>query len=202
MSIESIVKKLRESQDTDRYLVIDNTMTHKEGDSEKFQVIGLEAARKKKAEMIDAGTDPDQITISRLHLSKDLEEADGSNESYREFIKKCTDNSTWKKANAICEKYGYQLSKESCVDVFPSGKKIPSVSIRVDHSKEYNPEIYFYAGKFGKSDPSFEIQTTAYGALSLEKHAEFIEAVTNAHKMVEELSKIDFMTLYEDEVNY
>lgn len=203
---ENILKRLRESRlaESAGYFVIDSTDAETEGDSEKYHCATEADAKAKVAELVDSGVDPDRIKISPINpKNESMNEADDEfKSSYEEFLEKCTSNPTWKKANAICEKYGYELSKESCVDVYSSGRKSPSVNFKVDRSKKYNPEIYFYAGKFGSDDPTMEIQTTAYGSLTLEEHAEFLEAVTNAHKMVEELSKIDFMTLHEEPADY
>lgn len=190
-SINNILKKLRESRDEQSYYVKDNST------GDKYKVVGSEAVEEKIKDLVEEGTDKDDITVSKAMN----EESGEDDKAYEDFKKACMSNPTWKKANAICEKYGYRLSSVSCVDVYASGRKVPSVNIMRDRTKDYNPDIYFYAGKFGKTDPTLEIQTSSYGSLTLDQHAEFLEAVTNAHKMVEELSEIDFTTLHEYEIN-
>lgn len=136
--------------------------------------------------------------VSKLRESRIRED---DNQAYQEFIKKCQDNATWKKVNGICNKYGYRLSKDSCVDVLPKGKLI-SMKIFSDKTNEYLPDIYFDHTRFGKEVMEFKIQTTSYGALTLEEHTKYVEAATSANNLIKDLEGIDFYTLYNDESDY
>lgn len=124
----------------------------------------------------------------------DSKRVNESDDRYQNFIKACQSNATYKKAQAIAKKYGYSLSPLCYVETFGSKKH---VNIGFENQREgYKPEIY-YGSSFGKPQ-EFEIQTTSYGSLSIAEHDKFIEAVTNANKMVKELSKLDLTTLYLD----
>lgn len=112
------------------------------------------------------------------------------NKAYEDFKKKCQANPTYKKAAAIAKKYGYQVAPLCYVD---GDDNFIRFNVTAIDRNSYHPEIYF-GSKFGKK-PEFEIQTTAHGAMGLTEHAKFIDAVTDAHKMVAELSKLDLTTL-------
>ena len=108
-------------------------------------------------------------------------------DEYKSFKKDCQDNATYKKAAAICRKYHYQIADLCYVD-----DGVVQFAVIADR-KKMQPEIYFHAQRNGKQE--FKIQTTAYGSMNLIEHSKFIKAVTDAHKMVSELSKLDLTTL-------
>lgn len=115
---------------------------------------------------------------------------ESSDDSYEQFLRDCQSNATYKKAVSIAKKYGYTVAPLCYVETY-GRKKVVNFSFIYDRS-EYRPEIR-YSSKSGR----FEIQTTAYGSLSIEEHDKFVEAVVNANKMVKKLSKLDLTTLYE-----
>lgn len=227
MSIESIVKRLQESRlnESESYISVEYTYNG-DGTSDYLGHVrvmtqdedtALEAARmyanEKHLELEprhfvitnDNYTNTDIIDEEGELITSQVNEAEeeeDDNASYEKFKEACMSNPTWKKINSICKKNGYKLGATSCVEVRPSGRKIIDLSIVADGTDSYSPEIFFYNGKFGTEDPQFEIQTTAYGALSIEEHLKFIEAVTAAHSMIVAINKIDLMTLHQYKSDY
>ena len=130
---------------------------------------------------------------SSKELKDSIMNESSSDKDFEDFKKRCQANPTYKKAETIANKYGYRLAPLCYVEVTKSGKKLVSFNVAVIDRKSYHPEIYF-SSKFGK-DPELKIQTTAYGSMNLIEHSKFIKAVTDAHKMVSELSKLDLTTL-------
>ena len=110
-----------------------------------------------------------------------------------QMVRDMQNNTTYKKAKSIVEKHGYEIDPHCYVTVYPSGDKYIHFNVR--GKDRYDPDIY-YNNQY-ESDYEFTIQTTSYGALNLEDHSKFMERVTEAHKMVEELSKLDMYSLYE-----
>ena len=108
-------------------------------------------------------------------------------DNYAAFKKACQANPMYKKASAICRKYGFDLAELCYVQ---SGR----IEFRVisDRNK-FQPEIY-YGSSFG-SKPKFEIQTTAYGSLDLKEYPKFLGACNDAYKMCQELDKLDLTQL-------
>ena len=128
--------------------------------------------------------------VSQLRESRIQE----SESDRAQIVRDMQNNTTYKKAKSIVEKHGYEIDPHCYVEVYSD--KYKSIRFNVRGKERFDPEIYLDA-RFGKKEYEFRIQTTAYGFLDLEEHATFIERVTAAHDMVEELSKLDLFTLYE-----
>lgn len=126
-----------------------------------------------------------KLKESRIHEAEEDDRA--------QMVRDMQNNATYKKAKSIVEKHGYEIDPHCYVTVYPSGDKYIYFNVRGNN--RYDPDIY-YRNQYD-SDYEFAIQTTSYGALNLEDHSKFIERVTEAHKMVEELSKLDMYSLYE-----
>lgn len=98
-------------------------------------------------------------------------------------------NETYKKVKAICEKHGYNLW---CIinEVYDS---FSIQRLQVNPVKEYAPDVYYNdksAFTSNKPNYQFEIQTTAFGALSIKEYPKFMKAVEDAYELVKELSDI------------
>lgn len=136
-------------------------------------------------------------------LNEDESEEESENKDYKEFISKCMENPTWKKIDAICNKYHYRLAPASYVEVYPSGKKYIRINIYPDRSDRYAPDIYFGYDGFGPNVlPEFKIQTSSFGSMSLGEHDKYLAAVTSANNMIREIQDIDLYTLYTEESDY
>jgi hypothetical protein len=125
------------------------------------------------------------------------EESYGNRSNFR---KDMTENSSFKEMSKICSKYGYFL-RAAYNDRYTSGESVyTTISLCADESaNEYLPEIYYEdVGSSFVVKPVFEfrIQTTSYGSLGAEDYSKFTKACTAAYNLVNELSKIDFSTLY------
>lgn len=57
------------------------------------------------------------------------------------------------------------------------------------HFRSYNAQIYYRCDPFGKAAPTFEVQTTSFGALSVEEFRKFLEAQHEALEAVEILNR-------------
>ena len=117
---------------------------------------------------------------------------DADQEDYNEYYNRMANNPTFKKMKAICEKYGYNLL-EAYNSKYPSGRLVPSITIRTVDRDSYHADIY-HSHRTG-----WEIQTTAVGSLDLEKYEKYMKACQDSYEMVKELSDINLETLYVEE---
>ena len=104
-----------------------------------------------------------------------------------EFINAVQANPTYKKAAAICKKYGYQIARSCYVR---SGYIVFNV---LEDRKKMQPSIQ-YDPLFGGST-KFKIATISYGSLNLEEYSQFLDSCNSAYKMCQELSKLDLSQL-------
>lgn len=107
----------------------------------------------------------------------------------KEFVERAYNNDTYKKMKSICDKYGYELGLAYWANY---GDAV--INIKPSNVNKYIPEVYPPQIYVGKQTP-WKVNTTAYGALSLDEFAKFVEGNKRAYNMIEELSKIDFTTL-------
>jgi len=133
--------------------------------------------------------------LQKLRESRRLKE-ESDDAGFNNFKKLCMENPTWKKINKICTDHGYKLAPLSYIDVLKNGAKLLNMNI-IDRNEKYYPEIYIDQIKRSEK-VEFRIQTSAYGVLSIEECDKFIECITAARDMIEEIEKIDLFTLYND----
>ena len=133
-------------------------------------------------------------TLQHQILEGLVNESASGDAGYKNFMKECQENPTYKKMKSICNKYGYAPA-DLCYVKDYGNEKIPRIGIVPIKNSRYLPEIYFDTGRYGSDKYGFTVQTTAYGSLDIKEHEKFLEDVTAAHKMVVELSKLDVYTL-------
>lgn len=64
---------------------------------------------------------------------------------------------------------------------YTDGTKLDNIYIKAaDPADRYLPAIYYHDDFFGKKEPRFEIQTTAYGALAAEEIRKVLDGYTEA----------------------
>ena len=131
-------------------------------------------------------------TLDKKHYVDDRTWVNESKTEYEMFIKNCQNNPTYKKACAIAKKYGYDVAELCYVEKIGNTKKV-YFGFNYDTNK-YKPEITY--NTLGNNQ-GFMVQTSSYGKLDIKEHTKFLEEITNANKMVKELSKLDLTTLYE-----
>lgn len=73
--------------------------------------------------------------------------------------------------------------------IYPDGYDYTRICVNHNREHEFLPDIYFYDGEYGEDKKEFKIQTTAYGALSVEDTKKVIEGYEIALKVVELLTK-------------
>lgn len=104
-----------------------------------------------------------------------------------EFVGKKTKDQDGK--HYVCESYSIGGYAVKVVDTsYPEGNSFRDINLQVMTEDEYLPDIYFRAGWFGQG-PTFEIQTTSYGALKPTEFTKFFAAQQKAMKVVEVLTK-------------
>ena len=113
-------------------------------------------------------------TLQHQILEGLVNESASGDAGYKNFMKECQENPTYKKMKSICNKYGYAPA-DLCYVKDYGNEKIPRIDIVPIKNSRYLPEIYFDTGRYGSD--------------------KFIEDVTAAHKMVVERSKLDVYTL-------
>lgn len=86
---------------------------------------------------------------------------------------------------------GYTVTVDDVT--YSSGKTRHEIGIREpwdpNAGRTYLPEIYYYNGFMGSETPCFKIQTTAYGALSVEEFGKFLAAQQKGLEIAEVLNK-------------
>ena len=133
------------------------------------------------------------MEILKESFNDELNTVVESDDEYEKFSQNCHCNATYKKAQAIAEKYGYRIARDCYVEVTESGKKYINFAVMNPDSSTYRPVIN-YSG-YG-NNKTFSIQTTAVGSLSVDEHSQYIADITAANKMVRELEQLDLSTLY------
>lgn len=118
--------------------------------------------------------------------------------TYDEFRNMCINNEVYKRANAICEKYGRRIYDAYTMN---NGKDIVlSISCSSRGGQGYQPDIYYdnYDNNninYRDEPYSFRIGTVSYGSLKLDDYKKFMQEVNNAYELCDELSKLDFTKL-------
>lgn len=187
MSIESIVKKLVENRIHEATSYKGYTLKYESDDQKVESHVIIYKGDEKVASAAD-DEEAKSIIDNELTESKINEEDEG----YNQFLEAMRSNPTYKKISAVCANYNYKLFFAYREDY---GHNRMSTTITIRETRRYQPEIY-YQNSFGQDNYEFKIQTSAYGALTLEEHAEYLENVTEAHELVAELSKMDFSGLF------
>lgn len=73
---------------------------------------------------------------------------------------------------------------------YESGTAIRKIYVEaMDRNDRYLPEIYYRADIFGKREPGFKIQTTAYGSLGIEDIQKVIAGYQEAIEAVKVLTE-------------
>lgn len=183
-SISNIVRKLDESRNHAASSYKGFTLKWEADDSAVEPHIIIYEGKKMIA---SAANDEEAKSI----IDKDLLHEDKDDEAYQQFLADMKSNPTYKKIESLCSKYKYKLY--TAFNQKYGDSVMTRVSIR--ETERYQPEIYYQDKGFGSNEYEFKIQTTSYGALTLEEHAEFLKHVTAAHELVAELSKLDFDSL-------
>lgn len=128
------------------------------------------------------------------NVTKKVNESEEDDE-YEEMLNKMKSNSTYKKIDKLCNKYGYQLYN-AIARTRSDGKKNIDITLNAPRGT-YHADIYYTKPTFEGTDYKFEIQTTAYGALSAEEYEKFLKGCQDSYNLITELGKLDMTTLYD-----
>lgn len=135
--------------------------------------------------------------------SKELDESGEDDKAYQDYMNKMKSNPTFKKIESLCSKYGYRLYGGTATTRKNGNKYIDIRIQQADwNNKEYHADIYYSSPSFLGDDSRFEIQTAAYGALTVEEYAKFLKGCQDSYDLVTELNKIDLSTLYDPSEDY
>ena len=118
----------------------------------------------------------------RAALSKKLNE-----EFSEEFRQEIVKNPINKKIKQIAAKYGYVAG-----ETFLYWYGGIHCSVVPKDRGGYHPSVYIDSDI---KDVKFRIQTTSYGAISLEDYSEFLKGCEAAYNMVKEINKLDLTKL-------
>jgi len=97
-------------------------------------------------------------------------------------------NPVFIKAAGICDTHGYVLNR-----MLVNEHGVPSLHIK-EKEDGYHPPIYVIEEDAKCDKFKYEIQTTSYGALDTKEYLIFMNACSDAYRVVELLSAIDFAT--------
>ena len=112
---------------------------------------------------------------------------EGFSEEFKQEIK---NNSVNKKIKQIADKYGY-VAKETFLYWYGG---IHCNIAPKDHT-DFHPEVYISTDLDDDSVVEYRIQTTSYGALSLDAYKEFFKCCDDAYNMMKEISELDLTKL-------
>lgn len=81
-----------------------------------------------------------------------------------------------------------QYEVEKYTVTYENGSFYKRISVTKDWNNRFLPDIYYSEDIFGRRDPKFTIETTAYGALKPEEIKKVIEGYQEALEAVEILT--------------
>ena len=107
-----------------------------------------------------------------------------------EFKQEIINNPVNKKIKQIAEKYGY-AAKETFLYWYGG----IHCSISPKDYNDFHPEVSISSDLDDDSVVEYRIQTTSYGALSLDDYKEFLKCCDDAYNMMKEISELDLTKL-------
>lgn len=124
------------------------------------------------------------------------------------MIKQLTENTgnrSFDRIARLCNRFGYVLDEDSCIEVYKSGAKYLSMYIYPDGFNKYAPAINVpirAAERKELDNIKFTVQTPSFGPLDKDEYESFYKAVENAYKLVQILCGYDFSGFPEVIDNY
>lgn len=114
------------------------------------------------------------------------------------FTDVITSNPTWQMVNRIVKGYGYEFDPYARIEVYNNGKKVlEDINFRTDD--EELPDIDVTTNGFKLE---FELNVNEpIKSLDFDEYIEYTNKLVAVTDMIDELSDINFSTLYEDYID-
>lgn len=119
------------------------------------------------------------------------------------FTDDITSNPTWQMVNRIAKKYGYRFDPYARVEVYENGdryledigfntddEELPSIDIDTGNALHYLKEF----------DVEFNVREPIT-SLDYDGYLDYLNKLSKVTDMIDELSDVDFNTLYEDYID-